>query len=145
LNTTAASSSGVHESVAAADEDTFGSQPLVSRWVGACSSSPSSSLSPPRGEEIVRRRKTAAGMTTVTHVDIAGIVVTHALLQGNSLGSILEALHREELTVRTMMIMTCTVQTMIPSRINQFDDNSLACLSVNLTHHNLGTSSPQWC
>ena len=146
LNTTASSSSGVHESVAAADEDTFGSQPLVSRWVGACSSSPSSSLSPPRGEEIVRRRiAAAAGMTTVTHVDIAGIVVTHALLQESSLGSILEALHREELTVRTMMIMTCTVQTMIPSRINQFDDNSLACLSVYLTHHRLGTSSPRIC
>ena len=148
LNTTASSSSGVHESVAAADEDTFGNQPLravplVSRWVGACSSS---SLSPPRGEEIGRRRiAAAAGMTTVTHVDIAGIVVTHALLQESSLGSILEALHREELTVRTMMIMTCTVQTMIPSRINQFDDNSLACLSVYLTHHRLGTSSPRIC
>jgi hypothetical protein len=105
LNTTASSassSSAVHESVAAADEDTFGSQPLraaplVSRWVGASSSS---SLSPPRGEEIGRRRKPAANMTAVTHVDIAGIVVTHALLQESSLGSILEALHREELTVR---------------------------------------------
>ena len=54
-------------------------------------------------------RKAAADMTTVTHVDIAGIVVTHALLQESSLGSILEALHREELTVRTMMIMNFTV------------------------------------
>ena len=98
LNTTTSSSSS-------SVEDTFGSQPLVSRWVGACSSS----LSPPRGEEIVRMRKAAADMTTVTHVDIAGIVVTHALLQESSLGSILEALHREELTVRTMMIMNFTV------------------------------------
>ena len=98
LNTTTSSSSS-------SVEDTFGSQPLVSRWVGACSSS----LSPPRGEEIVRMRKAAADMTTVTHVDIAGIVVTHALLQESSLGLILEALHREELTVRTMMIMNFTV------------------------------------
>jgi len=108
LNTTSSSSSAAHESVAAADENTFSNQPLravpmASRWVGASSSSSSSSPLP-RGEEIVRKREAAAVVGAVgiatTNVDIAGIVVTHALLRESSLGSILEALHREELTVR---------------------------------------------
>jgi len=89
LNTSSLSSAGYDST----DEDRHGSQPpLASRWLDVSAS--------PKGEEIVRKAATDSLEAHITNVDIAGIVVTHALLQESSLGSILEALHREELMVR---------------------------------------------
>jgi hypothetical protein len=42
----------------------------------------------------------------VKHVDIAGVVVTHALLQELGIGAMLEALHREGLVVSIHFFFT---------------------------------------
>ena len=63
--------------------------------------------------------------TAVKHVDIAGVVVTHALLQEVGIGHLLEALHREGLVVRTPFCLIVFMKTKI------YSANSNLCRSLD--------------